>query len=467
MARRKSRTARLSADFRENWQVYTLCGLLLATFLMGGASRGDVVSLIILRPLATICLGLGLYGLTLQQARSFRLPLGIMAAIIGLILIHLIPLPPFIWTNLPGREIAVEAGDLAGLDGVWRPIAMVPFRGWNAFYAMLVPAAAMVLAAQVKPGQHRVVLYTILVGVLLAVLLGILQAGSGFSQSFYLYRVSSDGTPNGLFANRNHFAALLCIAIPALLLVASRAGEARKTLIVALCAGGVLMTLLMILATGSRTGLALSVLGLGAGWVIWQARPDRVKRRKVGRTWLVPTVAGVFSLLVVGFLAVIFGRAEGLDRIANSSVAEEERTRAWEITAGALPDYLPFGSGIGSFVEIFKIHEPSDMLTFAYWNHAHNDWLEWLLEGGVPVAILIVFVLWAWARGVLYLWRQRHSGRYGIQLGLLGASAILILGLWSFVDYPLRVPSLATLAAIAAIWMTAPRVFEASSTRVS
>jgi len=467
MARRKSRKANFGADFRENWQLYTLCGLILATFLMGGASRGDVVSLIFLRPLATICLGLGLYGLTLQQARAYRLPLGVMGAIIGLILIHLIPLPPFIWTNLPGREIAVEAGELAGLVDVWRPIAMVPFRGWNAFYSMLVPAAVMVLSIQVPPEKHRVVLYTILVGALLAVLLGIAQAGSGFNPSFYLYRVSSQGSPNGLFANRNHFAALLCIAIPALALIASRAREPRKTLVVALCSGGVLLALLMIFATGSRTGLALSVLGLLLGWIVWQARPDQIKRRKVGPTWIVPAVAGVFSLLVVGCLAVIFGRAQALDRFTEGSVAEEGRLRAWEITAGSLSDYLPVGSGIGSFVEIFKIHEPSDMLSFAYWNHAHNDWLEWLLEGGIPMAILILFVLWAFIRGAAYLWQQRHTGSYGVQLGLFGASAILILGLWSFVDYPLRVPSLASLAAIAAVWMVTPRVLGASSKRVS
>ena len=463
MARRKSIVARLRADFQDNWQLFTLCGLLIATFLMGGASRGDVISLIILRPLAVICLGLGLYGITAGHWRAYRLPLGMIGAIIALILIHLIPLPPFIWENLPGRDIAVEAGQLAELEGVWRPLALVPFRGWNAFYAMLVPAAAMVLAVQVAPERQRVLLYVILGAAALATLIGIIQAGSGFSRSLFLYRVTSTGAPAGLFANRNHFAALLCITIPALALIASRAREPRKNLVRALCAGGVLMAMFMILASGSRAGLAMALVGMLGGWAVWQARPEQIRRRRSGPTWMLPAAGAAFSLLVVGSLAVIFGRAEAFDRIASSDTAEEFRLRAWEVTANSIGDYFPVGSGIGSFVEIFKIHEPVDLLSFGYWNHAHNDWLEWLLEGGIPAAVLMIFAVAAWVRGTLYLWARRTSGRHSVQLGLLGAFAILILGLWSFVDYPLRVPSLASLAAIAAVWMTVPRVSAAKA----
>ncbi|WP_370178116.1 O-antigen ligase family protein [Alteriqipengyuania sp.] len=463
MARRKTRTARLREDFRENWQLVTLCGLMIATFLMGGASRGDVMSLIILRPLAVVCLGLGLYGLTARHWRAYRLPLAIIGAITALILVHLIPLPPFVWANLPGREIVVEAGELAELDTIWRPLAMVPFRGWNAFYAMLVPAAAMVLMVQVAPERQRVLLYVILGATALATVIGIVQAGSGFSRSLFLYRVTSTGAPAGLFANRNHFAALLCIAIPALALIASRAREPRKNLVRALCAGGALMAIFMIFAAGSRAGLAMAFVGLLGGWAVWEARPEQIRRRKSGPTWVLPAAGTAFSLLVVAFLAVIFGRADALERISTSDVAEENRLRAWEVTAGSLWDYFPVGSGIGSFVEIFKIHEPVDLLSFGYWNHAHNDWLEWLLEGGIPAAILMIVAVVAWARGSLYLWARRTSGRHSIQLGLFGAFAILILGLWSFVDYPLRVPSLASLAAIAAVWMTTPRVVAAKA----
>ncbi len=465
MARRKSRTAQVGGHLRENWQLVVLLVLLAATFLLGGGSRGDILSLIILRPLAVICLGLGLYGLTRRDWHGYRLPLAVMGAIIALILLHLIPLPPFLWTNIPGREIVVRAGELAGLDGVWRPISMVPYRGWNSFYAMLVPAAVMVLAVQVPVRQHRVLLYLMLGAVLLAALAGIAQAGSGFSPATYPYRVTNIGSPVGLFANRNHFAALMCIAIPAFALIASRAREPRKALTIGLSGAGTLIAFLMIFATGSRGGLGFGVVALLCGWAIWQARPRPIKRRKVGPQWIAPAVGIAFALVLTVCMAVIFDRADALERISTSDVAEENRFAVWRVTAAHMWQYMPLGSGIGSFVEIFKIHEPDAMLGFGYWNHAHNDWLEWLLEGGIPGAILMLFAVWAWLRGTLYLWRRRHSGEYNVQLGLLGASTILILGLWSFVDYPLRVPSLVSLAAVAAVWMTAPRVIKASSSR--
>ena len=108
-------------------------------------------------------------------------------------------------------------------------------------------------------------------------------------------------------------------------------------------------------------------------------------------------------------------------------------------------------------MEVFQISEPATLLALNYWNHAHNDWLEWALEGGIPAIALMAFVIAAFAFQTLRLLRQEHGGRFEYQLGLLGSAMILILGLWSAVDYPLRVPSLSCLAALAGIWMMLPK----------
>ena len=53
------------------------------------------------------------------------------------------------------------------------------------------------------------------------------------------------------------------------------------------------------------------------------------------------------------------------------------------------------GSGFGTFVPILQAYErPADILVF-FINHAHNDWLELTLEGG----ILAVLLLAAWLLG--------------------------------------------------------------------
>ncbi len=458
MAKKLSRTARLWQDLRGNWQLVTLCFLLAATFFMGGGARGDILSLVILRPIGVICLMVGLFGMTRYHWASYRLPLGIMAAIIALIAVHLVPLPPFIWENLPGRAIAVEAGSLVGLEGIWRPVSLVPFRAWNALHAMLIPAAAMVLAVQLRPDQHRTVFKLVLVMAAIAGFLAVLQAGSGFNRSFYLYRITNTTSPTGLFANRNHFAALLCIVIPMLALLASRARGANKTIIQVAAGGAALVTLLLIFAAGSRGGVAFALLGIAAGGLIWRGGPGRVKRRQGGKSWVAPAFGAVVAVLFTAGLAVMFARSEALDRLASTDAVEENRFAVWRVTFANLWEYMPFGSGIGSFVEIFNIYEPADMLEYNYWNHAHNDWLEWLLEGGIPAVIVMVVAIAAWAVKTRGLVQKLYSGQFAIQLGVVGSASILILGLWSLVDYPLRVPSLACLAAVAAVWMIVPGV---------
>lgn len=456
MAKQGSGFARMRAMLRAEWPFATLCMLLVAVFLMGGGARADILSLVILRPLAVVCLAIGLFGLTREHWRQHRMPLGIMAAILALIAIHLVPLPPMVWQNLPGRGIAVEAGELVGLEGLWRPLTLVPYRAWNSFYAMLVPAAVMVLAVQIAPERHRNVFLLLVAIAALAVLIGIAQAATSFHPSLYLYRVANFDRPTGLFANRNHFAALLCIFVPMLMLLASRASGSRKLLTWALCIGAALAAFLLIFAVGSRTGLGLSAVGLLVAWAIWRGRPGSKVRRRVKTSRIVPIAALAGIIVAVVLLAVIFDQAEALDRLASTDAAEENRFAVWRVVAAHLGTYMPVGSGIGSFVEIFKIHEPAELLGFNYWNHVHNDWLEWVLEGGIPAALLAVAAVFLWGFRVRNLAGKLHAGRFAIQLGVLGAGIILILGLWSLVDYPLRVPSLACLAALAAVWMTLP-----------
>ncbi len=442
----------------------TLVVLLVYAFLMGGGSRDDITSLMFLRPIAVICLGIGLYTLTKKQRREFKLPLGFMGAILGLILLHLIPLPPVIWQALPGRELAIAAGEAAGGLQPWREISLVPYRGWNAFYAMLVPAAAMVLAVQIDREDHRKLVYLVIGAALASAIWGMVQAIGGFSRALYFYDVTNTGSPTGFFANRNHMAALQVCTLPLLTLLAARAKGPRKGLIQTACAAIAVLAIMMAAATGSRAGIALSLVSLGASWLVWRARPMRPElrhRRRDRRLPWVPYAFGAFGVAMLGGFALLLTQSQSFTRISGTSPVEEFRFVVWETMIEFLPQYLPFGSGVGSFVEIFQVHEPSDMLGTSYWNHAHNDWLEWALEGGIPAIALMALALMAFARNTIGLIARSKAGQLEVQLGLAGAVVLFVLGLWSAVDYPLRVPALACLAALASVWMAFPRAGQA------
>lgn len=452
MARPQSLLARLQANYVQA----TLVALLVATFLMGGGARDDITSLPFLRPLAVLCLGIGLFGLNRQHLRVYRLPLGFMAAILLLILLHLVPLPPAVWTEIPGRELAVVAGEAVGGPQPWRPLSLVPYRGWNAFYATLVPAAAMVLAAQLPVEGLRKTLYLFVAFALANAIWGIVQSIGGFAPGLYFYRITNSMVPTGLFANRNHMAALLVAALPLLALIASRAKGASQRLVQIGCAGLAALFVLMIFVAGSRAGLLFTVIGIAGCALVWRAKPDAIARRRRGARSLVPLVSAVAGAFAIACLAYITSRAAALDRLLVRDEAEEGRLTVWQTVVDILPQYLPFGSGVGSFVEIFQVHEPSEMLSLNYWNHAHNDWLEWALEGGVLAIAIGLAAIAAWALRTRSLLSHSYAGRLDVQLGLAGSAVMLVLGLWSVVDYPLRVPSLACLFAIAAIWTAAP-----------
>ena len=214
----------------------------------------------------------------------------------------------------------------------------------------------------------------------------------------------------------------------------------------------------MILATGSRGGVVFGLIAIGLTYFIWQARPDRkvVPRRGKKKNYL-PLLGVIGLVIAIVILAFLLSRGDGLGRLFAGEEAEENRLLTWSTIFNFMWAYMPLGSGIGSFVEIFQVHEPRDMLGSSFWNHAHNDWLEWALEGGIPAIILMLGAILAYGRKVLQLIGRKAEGRLGAQMALLGAIYIFILGLWSVVDYPLRTPSLAIAASLAAVWLCRPQ----------
>ena len=436
--------------------------LLIAALLLGGSSKDYVPGLLVLRPLAVITLAIGLYSLRASDWARFKAPLGFMAAMSGLIAMHLVPLPPAVWMALPGRELAIAAGEAAGIEQPWRPIALVPYRGWNALFASLVPTAIAVCAVQLDRDQHRALIFMILGGALISAIWGAVQSVSGFAPSTFFYGPPRVEAPNGFFANRNHMAAALVASLPLLALAASRAKPPSR--VFAIIGGAALgaFCLMMALTTGSRAGLVFALIALAASALIWRARPvrsaARIKTRQ-RQPWA-PYALAAFGVVTLAVFAVLLTQTTGFERLlsAGSGEVEEHRLTVWRTIVEFAPTYGPLGSGIGSFVEVFKVHEPSAMLGQSYWNHAHNDWLEWALEGGVPAALLMGLAVAGWAVRAFALVRNSHRGRIDIQLGLTGAMILLILGGWSVVDYPLRTPALASLAALCAVWMAMPQL---------
>lgn len=428
-----------------------LLALIAASFLLGGSSREDAVGVFLLRPFAILCLFAGSVLLVRNgawEARALVVPAVVIA---GFIALQLIPLPPFIWQALPGRELMTQAATYAGGANSWQPFAMVPWRGANAFFALSVPIATLVLVSVVLPGQ-RIAMMTVFVAFsVLSALLGVLQTLAPASSALRVDVLTSGGVPTGLLANRNHQAALLACAIPAIAAIVARHGlrgrNATGWRIAAITA--VVLVVPMTFLTGSRAGLLLLAIALFSTLTILPREWLASLRFDRERSWLFLLAAAAVALLVLSAAVYVVYRTNSAERLSATNIGDDLRFQYWLPILAMIWKYFPFGSGVGSFVEVFQIDEPSALLGPNYVNHAHSDWIELVLEGGIiagAVLAIAVFKFFVRLRSVLSSPRAESvSARAAVAI-------IFILAIGSLVDYPLRTPALAVIFALACAW---------------
>jgi hypothetical protein len=332
-----------------------LCLLLLAAFLLGGGARGDLQSLMILRPLAAGFLFYGLAKLERHHWAANKPVLGLAFAIIALQVLHLVPLPPAMWSLLPGRDLIVGIDRAAGLGNVWRPLSLAPDATLNGLYASLIPCAALILGLQLAPHERRLLLWPVLLLGGLSALAAIVQLSGGPHGPLYFYRVTNPGAAVGLFANRNHQALLLACLLPALTVwVAGERPQGRtvqfelagfRKFAAVLAAAAII---LLVLVTGSRAGLVLACFAIVSLPVVWpdafgeMSRNANGKRRLGNKQLLLAAIAVAF---IAGMIAIALWRGKGLavERLFGASPADDMRMLILPELTRLIQFYLPLG----------------------------------------------------------------------------------------------------------------------------
>lgn len=451
-------------DVSRNYKFLVLVLFLILVFVTGGGARADIESLAILRPAAVLFLALGLWWLRYKHLKENWFLFLLFFAMIVLLASHLVPLPPALWTQMPGRTLIAQVDEIAGLGDVWRPISMAPQGTWNALYSLLIPAACLVLAVQIDRRQKFLLLLLFLVLGVFSGLLGLLQTIGSSEGPLYFYRISNFGSAVGLFSNRNHHAVFLACLFPMLAVYASvnlrSTDRMRYRAVVAAGIGFFIIPLLLV--TGSRAGILLGLLGVSSTYFLY-TQPTNIapSKRTVQRFNPLFVVAGVVAVAGVALLTLIMSRAKSIDRLLSQGWQDDARVQVWSPIFDLSAQYFSIGSGLGSFVEVYQIHESIEQLHPRYLNHAHNDWLELLMTGGLPAMLLLfIFLLW-WAKRSWNVFGHAEEGSKSQVFARLGVVVSTILGLASIVDYPLRTPSLSCLFVVMLVWLAAnPRSSE-------
>lgn len=442
----------LTSDAARLW---SLIVFLVIVFALGGGARDDIRSLILLRPLSILFAAYGLILISRDRLKDIRWPLIGLSLLGAIMLGQLVPLPPSWWAALPGHALHAELLKLAGVSDVWRPVTLSPSATRNSLYSLGVPLAVLVLAgAQSRRRLPTVVIALLLIGLISAVL-GLVQTAGPADGPLYFYQITNAGRAVGLFSNVNHQGFFLaCIIVLACWFFGSappeRGGWGRRTfaLLVAM------MAFIVGLATGTRAGFVLVLLATIAGLLIIALMNRRsFDFRAIGRTRRFRISAILLIALIVLVMCLFGGRIPALTRLAGGSVSQDIRIDLFPIVVGMGWKYFPQGIGFGAFQHVFKVFEPDHLLTPSYLNQAHNDVLQFVVEGGLPAVLLLAGAVAAYAvqlkkRTVAILWAARRSEDW---LSIACLIVIGLLGLASLSDYPLRTPALMSFSAVCAV----------------
>src|SRR5262249_32465012 len=270
---------------------------------------------------------------------------------------------------------------------------------------------------------------------------GLMQVAQGPTSPLRFYQLT-DTEAVGFFANRNHFAGFLNVFI---VFAAAWTVEAANTSslsadklatgrLVALL-GGVTVLVLLVAAQAiarSRAGLGLAIVALLGGGAIGFS--DRRTTSAVTPTRLLAAAAALAAMFAVQFTLFRLLEKFAVDPLSDGRIIFAR------VTTAAAKLYMPFGSGLGTFVPAYAGAEmPSDAFLDAYVNRAHNEFLELWLETGVAGPFLLaLFTLWLAAR-LLKVWRRYpHLAQIDLSLARAATIAIGLIMAHSFFDYPLR-----------------------------
>lgn len=446
--------------------LYILILVLIACLFFGGGTKPGFVSDAILQLLSVPILLAAVWRVMLASGGSeIRGILAFCAAVTALPLIQLVPLPPAIWTHLPGRDSIAETYELLGRPVPWAPLSMAPQSTWLSALSLMPPLAVFFAVLTLKWRERRLLSVVLVAFAVMSAFFGLMQVAQGPDSTLRFYEFTNPGSPVGFFANANHFAALLYSAL--LLMsawvttaIASKRLELQphndatdfSIAVVAALLGAMLVLIAAVVMTRSRAGFILMLVGLFFGALALPREPSR-KSRNSHFIWMIVGLSALAVLFVgrSGLLGVI-------DRFGSDTLVDERQVFA-HVTIQGAKTLMPIGAGLGAFVEAYPMFtKRSELVLGTYANHAHNDLLElWLETGLVGPLLLGLFLYWLLQRAIC-AWGPANDGPLAIDRSLIRAAVFIIALLLShsLVDYPLRTDAMIAILAFACALLVKP-----------
>lgn len=408
-------------------------------------------------PLAAAAGMIGLWALVSGEAPSRGGLATALALVAGCIAAHLVPLPVDLLRRLSPAttdfllSYNVEFG-LPPASQEWHPLSISPQSTWVALglyvgFALLILGLARWLTW--TRARRLVGGLTVLAAVV--ALTGIVQGPGPASKVYGFWQPMnlSASSVFGPFVNRNHFAGWMLMALPVCLgyLVSQVAAgmpgagpgvRGRVIWFGSPAANRLLLTgfaiALMALATLlslSRSGVVCltAALAINAAMVVWRTRAVR------------RTVAMAYMVALAGSAAAWAGMDRIVGRFNEPGTDFSLRLPIWADTWDIVTRFWPLGTGVNTYgisTVFFQTRTTEGRL-----REAHNEYLQLLAEGGLPLALLVAIAV---ALLVREIWRSMGSPEgesYWLRLG--ASTGLVAIALQSTVEFSLQMPGNAVL----------------------
>lgn len=392
---------------------YALGLVLIACLLLGGGTARSLAIDTALQIFVIIC---STYAIVrIKESRSLsKEGVALFCAVVILGVFQLLPVPiSFLTAFRP--EIFVPYVPGLNLPSMIATVSLYASRTLQSIIFVLVPIYYFVALSKLSQSDLIGLIPFYMIGIICNLVAAIIQysMNTGAQLNDLLgYQVMV-----GMFANVNHFSTIMFSSIPLVIYLIIFMGRRALAILT------LLLTLIVLLAAGSRAGILIGLAITAASFtmLIW--------RNRINSLIIIPLMLGAM-LYLYGTIAHV--GAQDID-------LEYGRRYFANTTLEGISDNWVLGIGFGAFDIIFPHYVTRDAINPYFVNHAHNDFLEIVFEGGV-IALLFL------SSYILIFVRQAYR-TINQPLQLVAMLSTLTILVHSTVDYPLRTMAVAMIFA--------------------
>ncbi len=343
------------------------------------------------------------------------------------------------------QALAISDSQFSGLSGNPQ-LSFVPFATEIEVFKWATLAALFFFVLRWRSSENKSGVTSQLICVIMLVgvaesLYGMIEFFSGHRYILYLNMSSSMSSVTGTFINRNYFAGYLLLVIPLTTgflfsrqapRMSSKGWRYRlsdldgKSLLIGY---SIIVMIIGLFFSASRMGIISLLLSFTMITLLFR---DPEKREAFSRT-----------LALIATLSIVWAATIGLDavisRFFTASEGFQDRWAIWVDTFRLLKDFPLFGSGLGTFAQVFPVYQ--SIHNQGFFTHAENDFLQLASEVGllgiILVGIVFFYLFFKGVWGIRSL--SRRDPRRYIGVGsLVGTLALLF---HSTVERNIQVPA--------------------------